>query len=167
MGSKIFSSLRAVIACAFGMATKEVMATAPVLVLLYDRTFIAGSFAEAWRQRRKLYAGLTATWLLLAVLLVGVHERGIGYTAVTWWQYALTECSAILHYLRLALWPSPLVFDYGSHVTSRAVENWPQALIVSSCSPRIRSIRARRRQASSTQSLHGLRVNERSPSFAS
>lgn len=31
-------------ACLLGMATKEVMATAPCLVLLYDRTFLAGSF---------------------------------------------------------------------------------------------------------------------------
>ncbi len=39
-------------ACLLGMATKEVMVTAPVIVLLYDRTFIAGSFGEAWRRRR-------------------------------------------------------------------------------------------------------------------
>ena len=26
--------------------------TAPILVLLYDRTFVAGSFLEAWRRRR-------------------------------------------------------------------------------------------------------------------
>jgi Flp pilus assembly protein TadD len=27
--------------------------------------------------------------------------------------YALTQCHAVTHYLRLALWPAPLVFDYG------------------------------------------------------
>jgi hypothetical protein len=31
--------------CAFGMGTKEVMITAPVAALLYDRVFLAGSFA--------------------------------------------------------------------------------------------------------------------------
>src|SRR4029077_15512000 len=38
-------------ACLTGMATKEVMVSAPLLVLLYDRTFAAGSFRAAWQQR--------------------------------------------------------------------------------------------------------------------
>ncbi|MGA2605784.1 MAG: hypothetical protein ABSG14_16325, partial [Verrucomicrobiia bacterium] len=33
-----------VAACALGMATKEVMVTAPLMVLLYDRTFVSQSF---------------------------------------------------------------------------------------------------------------------------
>jgi 4-amino-4-deoxy-L-arabinose transferase-like glycosyltransferase len=41
-------------ACALGMGTKEVMVSAPLMVLLYDRTFVAGSFRAAWRQRRGL-----------------------------------------------------------------------------------------------------------------
>ena len=32
-----------------GMATKEIMATVPVIALLYDRTFIAGTFKAAWQ----------------------------------------------------------------------------------------------------------------------
>jgi hypothetical protein len=50
-----------VTACLLGMATKEVMATAPLLGLLYDRTFLAGSFREAWQRRRWWYVGLAAT----------------------------------------------------------------------------------------------------------
>jgi protein O-mannosyl-transferase len=107
----------AVIACAAGMATKEVMVTAPVMVLLIDRTLFAGTFREAWRQRHWLYLGLAATWMVVAAQLAGVANRGVTYAAVTWWQYGLTECGAILHYLRLALWPAPLVFDYGMEVT--------------------------------------------------
>ena len=48
----------AVLACLLGMATKEVMVTAPLVVLLYDRTFLAGSFREAWRRR----GGCTWAW---------------------------------------------------------------------------------------------------------
>ena len=44
------------IACLLGMATKEVMVTAPVIVLLYDRTFLAGSFAAALRRRWGLFS---------------------------------------------------------------------------------------------------------------
>ena len=52
----------AVAASLLGMATKELMATAPVIVLLYDRTFLAGSFREALRRRYGLYLALAATW---------------------------------------------------------------------------------------------------------
>jgi hypothetical protein len=44
-------SVAAVLCCALGMATKEVMVTAPVVVLLYDRAFGAGSLASALRLR--------------------------------------------------------------------------------------------------------------------
>src|SRR5262249_38811020 len=48
----------AVLTCALGMASKEVMVVTPVLVLLYDRTFTSGSFAEAWRRHRRRHLAL-------------------------------------------------------------------------------------------------------------
>jgi len=107
----------AVAACALGMATKEVMATAPLVVLLYDRTFVAGSFREAWRRRRGLYLSLAATWLLLAGLAAGTGwSRGgsAGFNAgVSPGDYWLTQFEAIARYAGLAVWPRPLVFEYG------------------------------------------------------
>ena len=100
--------------CTCGMATKEVMVTAPVIVLLFDRTFVSGNFRNAWQQRRWFYLALATTWLVLAFNLSGIPQRGVGYATVTWWQYALTECGALLTYLRLTVWPAPLVFDYGA-----------------------------------------------------
>lgn len=109
----------AIIACAAGMATKEVMVSAPLMVLLYDRTFVAGRFKEAWRRRWPLYAGLFATWGLLAWLMLGTGGRagtaGFGM-GITPWAYALKQCDAVIHYFRLIFWPSPLVFDYGGAV---------------------------------------------------
>ena len=63
--------------CLLGMATKEVMVTAPLIVLLYDRTFLAGSFREAWRRRCGLYLALAATWgvVAAAVDLNGLLRR--------------------------------------------------------------------------------------------
>ncbi len=118
----------AVVACALGMATKEVMVTAPVLVFLFDRTFVGGSFRAAWIGRRRLHLALAATWALLVFLLADVHERGIGHAAVGNWHYALTSCRSILTYLGLALWPSPLVFDYGTSVATSLAEVWPHAV---------------------------------------
>ncbi len=104
------------LACLLGMGTKEVMATAPLMVLLYDRSFVAGTFREAWQRRRVFYLGLACTWGLLAYLMAGAGSRGgtVGFgTAMPWWAYALTQFKAIAHYLRLSIWPHPLVIDYG------------------------------------------------------
>ena len=104
-----------VTACVCGMMSKEVMVTAPVVILLYDRTFIAGTLKEAWRHRRVYYLALAATWLPLGYLLTtGLAQRSVGYgLGVSAASYALTEAAAILHYLRLAVLPHPLIFDYG------------------------------------------------------
>ena len=121
-------AVAAFLACLLGMATKEVMVTAPVAALLYDRTFVSGSLRAAWRQHHRLLLMLAATWLLLLVLLADVRERGVAHASVAWWEYALTSARAIVHYLRLAVWPAPLVFDYGTDVVRRAGEIWPQLL---------------------------------------
>lgn len=119
-----------VAACAVGMGVKEVMAVAPVLVLLYDRTFVAGSFAGAWRARRGYYRALAATWIPLAALVLdGGAARGAsaGFDrGVSSWDYLLTQADALLLYLRLAIWPHPLVLDYGTAVVSSWREVWWQ-----------------------------------------
>ena len=124
----------AVLACLLGMGTKEVMVSAPLLVLLYDRTFLAGSFREAWRRRRWLYAGLAATWLPLVFLVASTGGNrggtaGFG-VAVSEWRYGLTQFGAIVRYLRLSLRPAPLVFDYEPVGVRGAGEVLPSALLV-------------------------------------
>ncbi|MCE5267630.1 MAG: tetratricopeptide repeat protein [Planctomycetaceae bacterium] len=108
-----------VVACLLGMASKEVMASAPLIVFLYDRAFVAGSMAEAWRRRRWLYVAMGSTWLLLGGLVLSTGNRactaGIG-TGINSWEYLCTQFVAIVHYLRLSLWPQPLVFDYGHRI---------------------------------------------------
>jgi protein O-mannosyl-transferase len=105
-----------VAACLLGMGTKEVMVTAPLIVLLYDRTFLANSFAEAWRRRKALYIAYAGCWVPLAFLVAGAAGRGgsAGFgSGVPWWAYLLTQFEAIVRYLRLSVWPDPLVGDYG------------------------------------------------------
>lgn len=105
-----------VVACGAGMAVHESTIVAPVLVLLYDRTFLTGSFGETWRARRGFYAALMATGVLVAVNVVTGNIRS---EPVPWGEplsplrYLQVQCQAVVHYLRLALWPQPLVFDYG------------------------------------------------------
>jgi tetratricopeptide (TPR) repeat protein len=123
-----------VVACALGMGTKEVMVTAPVLVWLYDRTFGAGSLAAAWRARKSYYAGLAATWSGLIFLLVsGAGARGAsaGFgLGVSWWSYLLKQAEALVLYVKLAVWPQPLVLDYGTAVAGSVGDVWWQGLVV-------------------------------------
>jgi tetratricopeptide (TPR) repeat protein len=120
-------------ACLLGMATREVMVSAPLIVLLYDRTFLSGTFRTAWKQRRQLYLALAATWILLGWQVASTTGRGgtAGYgTAISWQAYALTQCEAIPRYLWLSLWPHPLVLDYGTTVAKTAGKVLPFAAIL-------------------------------------
>lgn len=124
-------TIGAVTACLLGMATKETMAVAPLIILLYDRAFLSHAFAAAWRERRGTYVALAATWLPLAALTLAHPGRGgsAGWgSAIDPWSYALTQCAAIVRYLGLAFWPAGLVFDYGTPVVTQPLDVAPQAL---------------------------------------
>ncbi|MEO6027128.1 MAG: tetratricopeptide repeat protein [Candidatus Binatia bacterium] len=113
----------AITACGLGMLTKPVMVTAPFIALMYDRVFLAGSWARAWRERGALHAALFATWLLLILLLGGgAHESaatsGFAMRDVTWGEFVRSQPGVILRYLQLVVWPHGLVLDYG----------WPPAV---------------------------------------
>jgi tetratricopeptide (TPR) repeat protein len=122
----------AIAASACGMATKEVMVTAPLVVLLWDWTFgPAQSWREIRAQRWPLYLGLAATWIPLAILVAGLPRHaavGYGY-GWTWWSYLVTQTAIITHYLRLTLIPAPLVFDYGWRPAS-LLSVLPQAVLI-------------------------------------
>jgi len=121
-------------ACLLGMATKEVMVTAPLIVLLYDRTFLATTFAAGWRARRGYYAALAGTWFLLAgLVLLGGGARGTaaGFgLGVSGWNYLLKQSEAVVLYLKLSLWPYPLVLDYGTAVARSVADVWWQGPVV-------------------------------------
>jgi tetratricopeptide (TPR) repeat protein len=114
-----------------GAATKELMATAPLLLLLYDRTFVTGSFRRTWEARGRWHLGLAlAVWALVGLLLWRSELRGgtVGFgRGIGAWQYACTQCRAIVMYLKLALWPHPLVLDYGTDVVDGFGAVWAQA----------------------------------------
>jgi protein O-mannosyl-transferase len=103
-------TVAAVAACAGGMACKEVMVVAPVIVWLYDRIFLDG------KQAKSFYVALAGTWIVLAVILL----TGPRSESVLWkragFDYLLTQTGVVAHYLRLSIWPAPLVIDY---------DDWP------------------------------------------
>jgi len=126
-GWQIFS----VAACLLGVATKEIIITAPVAVILYDRIFISESFRQSWLRRRRYYLGLAATWLPLAWAVAGVGHRHVGFgQGVNGWIYALTSLRSVTLYLERAFWPHPLVLYYGPDLIEHAGEAIPYALAV-------------------------------------
>jgi cytochrome c-type biogenesis protein CcmH/NrfG len=115
----------AVVACLAGAASKEVMVTAPLVVALFDWTFIGGTLREMWRRSRPLYAGLAASWLVIGALQLGTPRGesagfGLGVPLVAWW---CTQAKVFVMYLTLAVRPWPLVLHYELPVESFDV-NW-------------------------------------------
>lgn len=123
-----------VLCCFLGMGTKEVMVSAPVVVFLYDRTFLSGTWREAWRRHWRLYLALAASWVLLAGLiemcgrLLG-DSKGFN-TPVPWWAFAATQFPAMARYLWLVLWPHSLAFEYATFWIKHPIQVLPSALLV-------------------------------------
>jgi tetratricopeptide (TPR) repeat protein len=121
------------LACLSGVGVKEVIVTAPVMVLLYDRTFYSGSFLAALRRNWPLHLAMAATWIPLGLLMTGLSRRGVGFgSEVTPWAYALVESRAVVRYVMLCFWPSPLIFDYGAFIPATFSEALPYIAAVAS-----------------------------------
>ena len=122
----------AVVSCFAGMACKESMVTAPLVVVLYDMVFVFESPKKAIAERWRFYLALCTSWILLAGLLwSGPRVRSAGFSAgVSPWTYLLNQTVMISRYLQLALWPRALVVNYGWPVPLTLVDVWPYALLV-------------------------------------
>jgi hypothetical protein len=109
----------ALLACLLGMCTKQTVATAPLLVWAYDALLRTGSWRAAWQRRWRLYGSLAACWLPLGALHVWVLGADIAgdFASASPWRYAFMQPGVVLHYLRLAFWPHPLIFQH----------HWPPA----------------------------------------
>lgn len=98
-------------ACFAGMASKAVMASAPLLLLFLDRAFLAGSFREAFRRRFALHAGLALGLVLLFSLEAGgprgasVGPPSLGYFAA--------QSEIVPEYLGMAFLSRGHVLDFG------------------------------------------------------
>jgi len=99
-----------------GMGCKEVMFTAPLVLLLYDRIFCSSSWREVFRRRWGFYAAFVPAmiWIVavivkLTVLVPAAESRSSGPSAV---EYLGSQPSIILYYLRLSILPDRLCFDY-------------------------------------------------------
>ena len=121
-----------IVSCAAGMACKESMVTAPLVVVLYDGVFVCGALKRAIAARWRFYAGLSVSWLLLAALMWSgprIHSAGFS-SGVSSWVYLLNQTVMITHYLQLSVWPRELVANYGWPVVLTLADVLPYALFV-------------------------------------
>jgi tetratricopeptide (TPR) repeat protein len=130
--------IAAVVCCAIGTGCKELMFTLVPIALLYDRTFITGSWRKSIRCRWAVLAGLSVPPVagLLAHFFSGLFTNpdstvGFGVKLHTPYSYALTETEVIVHYLRLAVYPVGQVLDY---------VDWKPCKTISECWPTIAAI---------------------------
>jgi tetratricopeptide (TPR) repeat protein len=110
-----FFGIASVFFCALGMGTKEAMVTAPLVVMLWDWTFDPAPLRDVLKRRWLFYVWLFATWIILTGLVsMGARTLsvGFGFAEWPWWRYLITQFGVIVHYLRLAIVPVPLVLDY-------------------------------------------------------
>lgn len=117
--------------------TKEVALVIPAVVLLYDRTFVSISFRAAIQKNRWLYSVLSLTWVVMVFLYLTTRPEekltaGFGMAGMTPWLYAMNQPAVIVRYLRLVLWPAPLIFDYQWPAINQLRLLWPSIGIVTS-----------------------------------
>jgi hypothetical protein len=98
------------------LATKEVAVMAPLVLVLFDRAYVADSWREIVERRKGYYA-----------VVFGTLAAGLAYVAANWshyvaggllvvrrvsvWQYLRTQPEIVGHYLWQAVWPDRLSID--------------------------------------------------------
>lgn len=115
VGSLFLGRFLSVLFCFLGVATKEMVFTAPFVILMYDYLFISKSLKKVFYGKCWYYGGLWSA--LLFYLVYGSFDRGetTGFGgSMASIDYFVTQVWAVTHYFRLLFWPHPLVFDYGT-----------------------------------------------------
>lgn len=107
----------AAVASTLGMATKQSMIVVPLLVLLFDRIFLAPTWRDVVARRWGLYVAFAPglLWLVSTVPATvsdPASMAGAGISGLTPWSYLLSQPGVLLHYLRLTVWPDRLCLDY-------------------------------------------------------
>ena len=120
----------ATVACLAGMMCKEMMASVPAMVFLYEWTFITGTLRERWKQSWPLYLGLSLGWILIgAIYQAGYNTPLAGFnniiSAVDWW---MTQSNAFFVYWRLTFFPWPLQLHYQVPTLTNLHQAWPGVL---------------------------------------
>ncbi len=125
-------TLLAILFCVLGILCKETMATAPLVILVYQWTFVESSLRRLLKSEWLFYCGLACCWIPITLLYTsGFVTPGGGFwndiPATHWW---LTQCAVVLLYLKLTFWPWPLVIHYEVPIWESLRDAWPAVAAV-------------------------------------
>lgn len=105
-----------VLAAWLGSLTKEIIATVPLTVVALDVLVVTRDWRRALRRHWGVYLSVLSSWVPLGVCMWWSRSRAgtVGFgMGVTHQEHVQTQVWAIARYLRLAVWPRPIIFDYG------------------------------------------------------
>lgn len=123
----------ALAASTLGVLSKQSMITIPLAVLLVDYALFYDSLRSALRRRWWFYLAVTAatlgpgltTWYLSPTS----NAVGLG-SGPSPWIYLLNQSVIITRYIRLAVWPSDLVTEYGYPVSYSLMDVLPSMIFI-------------------------------------
>jgi tetratricopeptide (TPR) repeat protein len=116
----------ATLACFLGALSKEVIITAPIIILIYDAIFICGSYKKAVKEHGLQLGLIALNGIVIVILAKSLKVQSVGFTTtVSPWTYALTETKAIYTYVTLSVWPHPLIFNRGPVFIKDSIEALP------------------------------------------
>lgn len=103
--------------CLLGMLCKQVMITAPFMILVMDSVFLSGGWRKALKQKPIYYAALGFCMVLLVAFMLSLYDQHAAmFTTFSAkygrWLYLVNQGRVILNYLKLSVWPYPLSIDY-------------------------------------------------------
>lgn len=126
----------AIVCCALSMGCKEVGVVTPMLIWIYDRTFVSGTFGGAIRSKRGFYVALACTWVVLPIVLMNAsiktHLGAHGFERMGPWLSLKTQASVIVYYIRLCFWPVGLNIDYYDWLVAEKLSSvlWQGCVVV-------------------------------------
>ncbi len=121
--------------CFLGMFTKQTVLVLPLMLLLFDRAFIAGSFKACWSQRRLFYIACFAVCISYASLLMAVPSNPLSvgtHLGVSRMDYLLTQSQVITWYLRNLFWPTGICLYYNWPIVTDTADAMPTFMLIAS-----------------------------------
>jgi tetratricopeptide (TPR) repeat protein len=113
------------------VGSKESAAVTPVLIIIYEWIFRGQTPLKAFKASPFLYAGLLLGIMVtvMTTLLndtLALRAANISFPILNYW---ITQADVMIHYIRLAIWPTGQVIDYGWPASTFG-DSWPSVLLV-------------------------------------
>lgn len=120
--------LGAFFASCLGMGTKQIAATLPLTLLIYDFYFISDGNWKILKDRYKVHLAMFSTIAVTVYLSASGLQKFVSFDyakevpmpfgeGVTSWQYFLTQLHVIPYYIKLLFIPTNLNLDYDWPIT--------------------------------------------------